>query len=120
MAKGNLDAALKDYNTILALNPNNIRAHAGRGQLFEKRRNLEQARADYRSAAFALMPFDEIEVATARTKARERLAALTEQGPGGAAKIRRLALIIRNGAYKNVHPLDNPPRDAKLIAAFRP
>jgi tetratricopeptide (TPR) repeat protein len=116
MAKGNLDAALKDYNTILALNPNNIRAHAGRGQLFEKRRNLEQARADYRSAAFALTPFDEIEVATARTKAQERLAALTEQGPGGAAKIRRVALIIGNGAYKNVHPLDNPPRDAKLIA----
>jgi tetratricopeptide (TPR) repeat protein len=116
MAKGNLDAALQDYNAILALNPNNIRAHAGRGQLFEKRRNLEQARADYRSAAFALTPFDEIEVATARTKAQQRLAALTEQGPGGAAKTRRVALIIGNGAYKNVHPLDNPPRDAKLIA----
>ena len=24
---------------------------------------------------------------------------------------------IGNGAYKNVHALDNPPRDAKLIAA---
>ena len=24
--------------------------------------------------------------------------------------------MIGNGAYKNVHPLDNPPRDAKLIA----
>ena len=28
MAKGNLDAALKDYNFVLGLNPNNVRAHA--------------------------------------------------------------------------------------------
>jgi uncharacterized caspase-like protein len=27
------------------------------------------------------------------------------------------ALVIGNGAYQHVHPLDNPPRDAKLIAA---
>jgi tetratricopeptide (TPR) repeat protein len=115
MLKGNLDAALKDYNTILGLNPNNVRAHAGRGLLFEKRRNLDQARADYRSAAYTLLPFDEIEIAKARAVARERLAALTDNGPGGNAG-RRIALVIGNGAYKNVHALDNPPRDAKLIA----
>jgi tetratricopeptide (TPR) repeat protein len=117
MAKGNLDAALKDYNTVLGLNPNNVRAHEGRGELFEKRRNLEQARGDYRSAAYALSPFDEYEVAVARGKARARLTALTPQGPGGTTKTRRVALIIGNGAYRNVHPLGNPPRDAKLIAA---
>ena len=45
------------------------------------------------------------------------MAALTAQGPGGPAKTgRRIALLIGNGAYKNVHALDNPPRDAKLIA----
>jgi tetratricopeptide (TPR) repeat protein len=115
MAKGSLDLALKDFNTVLTLNPNNVRAHAGRGQLFEKRHDLTQARADYRSAAYALTPFDEIEVAKARTMAQERLAALTPQGPAGAITT-RIALIIGNGAYKNVHPLDNPPRDARLIA----
>jgi uncharacterized caspase-like protein len=114
-AKGNLDAALKDYNTILGLNPNNVRGHAGRGQLFEKRRDMAQARADYRSAAFALTRYDEPDVAKARATAQERLSALTAQGPG-AATGRRIALLIGNGAYKNVHPLDNPPRDAKLIA----
>jgi tetratricopeptide (TPR) repeat protein len=115
LAKGNLDAALKDYNTILGLNPNNVRGHAGRGQLFEKRRDLAQARADYRSAAFALTRYDEPDVAKARATAQERLSALTAQGPG-ASTGRRIALLIGNGAYKNVHPLDNPPRDAKLIA----
>ncbi len=115
LAKGSFDAALKDYNDILSLNPNNVRAHAGRGQLFERRRDLAQARADYRSAAYALTPVDEIDVAAARKIAQDRLAALTA-GASGAATGRRIALIVGNGAYKNVHALDNPPRDAKLIA----
>jgi len=116
LAKGDLDAALKDYNTILGLNPNNVRAHAGRGQLFERRRDLAQARADFRSAAFALTRYDEPDVAKARATAEERLSALTAQGQG-ASTGRRIALVIGNGAYKNVHALDNPPRDARLIAA---
>jgi tetratricopeptide (TPR) repeat protein len=117
MGKGNLDAALKDLNTALGFNPNHVRAHMDRGQLFERRRDLAQARADYRSASVALTKFDEIDVAMARKTAQERLAALTAQGPAAANAGRRIALIIGNGAYKNVHPLDNPPRDAKLIAA---
>src|SRR5271163_3922992 len=51
-----------------------------------------------------------------RAMAQERLSALTAQGPG-ASTGRRIALVIGNGAYQNVHALDNPPRDAKLIAA---
>lgn len=116
LAKGDLDAALRDFNSVLGLNPNNVRAHSGRGQLFEKKHDLVQARADYRSASFGLTPFDEIDVARARAMARERLAALTPQAPGAANTANRIALIIGNGAYKNVHPLDNPPRDARLIA----
>jgi tetratricopeptide (TPR) repeat protein len=116
LAKGDLAAALKDYNFVLGLNPNHVRAHLGRGQLFEMKHNLEQARADYRSASFALTPYDNFDVAAARQKARERLAALTPQAPAGATTTKRVALIIGNGAYKNVHQLDNPPRDAKLVA----
>jgi len=116
LAKGDLDTALKEFNFVLGLNPNNVRAHTGRGQVFERKHNLEQARADYRSASFALTPYDIYEVAQAREKARERLAALTPQAPAGATTTRRVALVIGNGAYQNVHPLANPPRDARLVA----
>jgi tetratricopeptide (TPR) repeat protein len=115
-AKGDLNAALKDYNFVLGLNPNHVRAHTGRGQLFEKKHDLAQARADYRSAAFALTSFDNFDLALARQIARERLAALTPQAPAATDKVRKIALIIGNGAYKNVQELGNPPRDAKLIA----
>ena len=116
MAKGDLAAALKDFNAVLGVNPNAVRAHSGRGQLFEKKNDLAQARADYRSAAFALTHYDDFDVGLARQIARERLAALTPQAPAAGNTDRRVALIIGNGAYKNVHELDNPPRDAKLIA----
>ena len=83
MAKGNLDAALKDFNAVLSLNPNNVRAHEARGELFEKRRDLEQARGDYRSAAYALDAIRRISTSgSPAPSAQERLAALTPQGPG--------------------------------------
>src|SRR6201999_1506230 len=116
IGKGNLDPALKDLNNVLGQNPNNIRAHMDRGRLFEKRGDLAQARADYRSAAYALTKFDDIDVAQARKIAQDRLAALTDPNGGGSAAGRRIALVIGNGAYKNVPALDNPPRDSKLIA----
>jgi hypothetical protein len=114
MMKGDFDAALKDYNAALQINPNNVRAHSGRGQIYERRKDLAQARADYRAAAYSLTKFDDTEVARARAIAQERLAALT---PGSAPTGRRVALVIGNGAYKNVHALPNPPRDSRLIAS---
>jgi tetratricopeptide (TPR) repeat protein len=117
LMKGDLDAALKDYNAVIQLNPNSVRAHSGRGQIYERKHDLAQARADYRAAAYSLTPFDELDVARARAKAQERLAALTPQMPVGAPTGRRVALVIGNGAYKNVHALPNPPRDSKLIAS---
>jgi tetratricopeptide (TPR) repeat protein len=116
-AKGDLTTALKDYNFVLGLNPNHVRAHTGRGQLFEKKHDLAQARADYRSAAFALTPYDNFDLGLARQIARERLAALTPQAPAPTDKLRKIALVVGNGAYRNVQELGNPPRDAKLVAA---
>jgi tetratricopeptide (TPR) repeat protein len=134
LAKGDLDAALKDYNEALKINPNYIRAHAYRGQLFEKRRDTVAARADYRSASANVTKFDEIDTAIARRLAKDRLAVLrglappaapvaAKPAPGKTAAPvlpggpRKVALIVGNSAYKNVQPLANPARDAKLIAS---
>jgi tetratricopeptide (TPR) repeat protein len=136
--KGDLDAALRDYNDALKLSPNFVNAYVGRGQVFEARKDLVAARADYRSAGAALTKVDEYETTLARRFAKERLAALVAADPSlrsqsmepvappagkvtspaapAASTPRKVALIIGNGAYRNVQKLDNPPRDAKLIA----
>jgi Tfp pilus assembly protein PilF len=115
LAKGDLDAALRDYNEAIGINPNAIRAYVGRGQLYERRRDLTAARYDYRSASAALTKVDDADTMQARHFAKERLAALAAGLPSTSAA-RKVALIVGNGAYKNVQKLDNPPRDAKLIA----
>jgi tetratricopeptide (TPR) repeat protein len=127
LGKGNLDAALDDYNQVLKINPNYVRAYVGRGQLFEKRRNLAAARADYRAAANAVQARrEDIDTTLARAVAKERLEALLgtaapaaadKTTPSAPAGPRKVALIVGNGAYRNVAPLDNPPRDAKLLAS---
>ena len=127
LGKGNLDAALSDYEQVLKINPNYVRAYVGRGQLFEKRRNLAAARADYRSAANAVQARrEDIDTTLARAIAKERLEALLgtaapapagKTTPSAPAGPRKVALIVGNGAYRNVAPLDNPPRDAKLLAS---
>jgi tetratricopeptide (TPR) repeat protein len=116
-AKGDLDAALRDYNDALKLSPNFVYAYVGRGQVYEQRKDMAAARADYRSAGAALTKVDEFETTLARRFAKERLEVLAAGGkavpPSGPRKV---ALIVGNGSYNNVDKLDNPPRDAKLMA----
>ena len=116
-AKGDLDAALKDYNDALKLSPNFVYAYVGRGQVYEQRKDMAAARADYRSAGAALTKVDDFETTLARRFAKERLEVLAAGGKAApAAGPRKVALIVGNGGYSNVDKLDNPPRDAKLMA----
>src|SRR5262249_18326810 len=137
-AKGDFNAAMKDFNEAINLSPNFVYAYVGRGQLYEARKDLASARADYRSAGAALTKVDEYETTLARRFAKERLATLVAADPSlrsqspapvappagkltssaspAPAEIRKVALIVGNGAYSNVEQLANPPRDAKLIA----
>jgi tetratricopeptide (TPR) repeat protein len=136
--KGDLDAALRDFNDALKLSPNFVYAYVGRAQVYEQRKDLTAARADYRSAGAALNKVEEYETAVARRFAKERLAALVAADPSlrsqsaepvappagkpaapgapATSAPRKVALIVGNGAYRNVAQLPNPPRDAKLIA----
>ncbi len=137
-AKGDLDAALRDFNEALKLSPNFVYAYVGRAQVHEQRKDMAAARADYRSAGAALNKVEEFETTLARRFAKERLAVLVAADPSlrsqttgpvapPAGKLtapaapvdsgpRKVALIVGNGAYRNVEKLTNPPRDARLIA----
>jgi tetratricopeptide (TPR) repeat protein len=90
LGKGNLDAALGDYEQVLKINPNYVRAYVGRGQLFEKRRNLAAARADYRAAANAVAARrEDIDTTLARAIAKERLEACWARRAAPQARLRR-------------------------------
>jgi Uncharacterized protein containing caspase domain len=100
----------------------------------KKRGDFSAARSDYRAASVVLTKVDHTDTGIARRLARERLAVLMaalqaqpnpeigKPAPGTAAApappsgLRKVALIVGNGAYQNVRQLDNPPRDAQLIA----
>ena len=103
--KGDLDAALRDYNDALKLSPNFVHGYVGRGQVYEARKDLAAARADYRSAGAALTKFDELRDRAGTALCQERLAALVaadpslraSRGAGGAATRQADLVIVAGG-----------------------
>ena len=108
LAKGDLDAALNDYNAILQLIPEQcprpcrprpgVRAQAGPGP---GARRLPLGRR----CAHAVRRNRRLDGAHHGT--RPRLAALEPQSAwSSVGTLRRVALVVGNGAYRNVHALE--------------
>jgi len=132
--KGDFDRAIADDDEairlvrsgvpMLTLTPPNswlINAQVTRGLAYEAKGDYPKAKADF-SGALALSAADAGSKSSQQT-AKARLAALAEldqplklpQAPSGGSG-RRIALVIGNGAYAAVHPLPNPPNDARTVA----
>src|SRR6185312_4507490 len=91
-AMGKFDEAIADCNRAIEKAPKSSFALDNRADAYLAKGNLDAALKDY-NAVLAMYP--------------NNVPAHTGRG---------IALLIGNGAYKNVHALDNPPRDAKLVA----
>lgn len=115
LAMRNFAGAIADYDKALSIAPQFAHAYLGRGMAYEGAGDMTKAHADYR-AALAIESGDGIE--EVHVKANEHLAKTMPSMPAVAASTgRRVALVIGNGAYRNVPTLLNPVRDATQIAA---
>ncbi len=77
--KGQYDRAIQDYDKGIRIDPEFGRARANRGLAYEKKGDIEHARADFK-AALAIPLEDKFEQ-EAYDMARDRLAALDKQAP---------------------------------------
>ena len=123
VAKGDLDKALSDFAIAISLAPNAVVSYAYRGDAYERKKDFDNARADYQIAVAKTSIIETAELRDLRGFARQHLAALPQpvetpqpQKQGALPGSSRVALVIGNGAYKNVPALPNPPKDANAVA----
>ncbi|MGV3634664.1 MAG: caspase family protein [Pseudorhodoplanes sp.] len=131
-AKRDFDRALADFDRAVKMNPNSARALVFRGLTLEAKGDLAAAQDDYRQA-ITLPPFLRAQgsgaayyrtVKREQDTARARLAVLSDPNrnaeqpdrPTIDTPLRRIALVIGNGAYEHTAPLANPSNDARAIA----
>ncbi len=119
------DGAIADYTRSLELDPGYTSAMTGRGLAYEAKGDIERAKADFNSAL--ALPIRSADSKWAIDTARTRLATLAAPvarsaegdlfGGPAAKKSDRIALVIGNGAYRNIARLANPAADARAVAA---
>lgn len=130
-AKRDFDRALVDFDRAVKMNPNSARALVFRGLTQEAKGDFAAAQEDYRHA-ITLPAFLRAQGAGAayyrtvkreQDTARARLAVLSDpnrkaeqQNSPKVDTLRRIALVIGNGAYENTSTLANPANDARAIA----
>lgn len=131
-AKREFDKALPDFDGAVKMNPNSARALVFRGLTHEAKGDFAAAQEDFK-AAIALPAFLRAQgsgaayyrsVKREQDTARARLAVLSDPNrPAGPQQptaldpqLRRIALVIDNGAYENIAQLPNPANDGRTIA----
>jgi tetratricopeptide (TPR) repeat protein len=125
LEKGDLDRASADFDEALKLSPDFAVALAGRGETALKKGDKAQAQTDLEAALSAVA--SDTEEREAQESARKLLAALevqdrprptiTPQTPLATSFTgKRVALVIGNSAYGSIGRLDNPAKDARLMA----
>jgi tetratricopeptide (TPR) repeat protein len=130
--KRDFDRALADFDRAVKMNPNSARALVFRGLTKEAKGDFAAAQDDYRQAITlpAFLRAQGSGAAYYRTVKREqdtaraRLAVLsdphrkaqTQDRLQNDRQLRRIALVIGNGAYEHIAPLANPANDARAIA----
>ncbi len=117
LAMGDAEKALADFNLALEKRPNTLTFYEGRGEAFELKKDFDNARADYQlAAAKSEASYTADELALQQT-AKDRLARLPAlQKDGALPAPSRVALVVGNGAYRNVPALENPTKDSAAVA----
>ena len=114
---GDAEKALADFNLSLEKRPNTLTFYEGRGEAFELKGDFDNARADYQLAATKSQASYSADELALQQTARDRLAKLPAvQKDGALPAPNRVALVVGNGAYRNVPALDNPTKDLAAMA----
>jgi tetratricopeptide (TPR) repeat protein len=131
-ARHEFDLALTDYDRAIKMNPKSARAYVFRGLAQEAKGDFAAAEESFRTA-LTLPAFLHAQGSAAgyyrsvkreQDTARARLAVLSDpnrpaepqQRTATDPQLRRIALVIGNGAYETTTPLANPANDARVIA----
>jgi tetratricopeptide (TPR) repeat protein len=123
--KRDYDRAIAEYSEAMRLDPKDHRPYPERAAAYAAKGDVERAITDYRS--LLQLPALNAGQRAIQDRARTRLSALearksarTEPLPstitGTVSPGRRVALVIGNGAYREVSRLPNPVNDARAIA----
>lgn len=121
--KSYYDNAIVDFNEAIRLNPQSAFAYYNRGKAWDSKGDYDKAIADY-TDAIRLDPQDanakeNLELTLLKQKIKTQRAAVgPQQRPASppSSNGKRVALVIGNSNYKIMTTLENPSKDAELVA----
>ena len=121
--KGDYDKAITDYSEAIRLDPKDASTYNNRGVAWGLKGDYDRAIADY-NEAIRLRPQyanakENLELALLKQKNKTQQAAVKpQQQPASPSSSngKRVALVIGNSNYKIITALENPSKDAELVA----